>query len=79
MDIKDAKAAVGSRCRVLNPDRVCYTLSFAGEYILTGYGADVEFYNGKPRRTDRIQLESVELRPVRVWVPAECVELRDIT
>ncbi len=35
----------------------------------------VEYYDGVPQRTARVQVESVDLRPVRSWTEPEHIEL----
>lgn len=75
MDIKDAKAAVGRRCRVIEPHKCCWTMPLTGEYVITGHLEAVEYYDGVPQRTARVQVESVDLRPVRSWTEPEHIEL----
>lgn len=77
MEIKDIKTSMGRRCRVSEPETKSYTMPLTGEYIVTGYGYEVEYYDNVPRRTVRVQLEGTELRPVRVWLPPERIILME--
>lgn len=58
-----------------DPNKWCWTLPLTGVYVITGHSYEVEYYDGKPRRTVRVQVESVDLRPLRSWVPPERIIL----
>lgn len=58
-----------------DPHKWGWTMPLTGEYVITGYGYEVEYYNGKLLRTVRVQVESIDRRPIRVWVPPERIIL----
>ncbi len=75
MKINEIKSSIGRRCRMEDPNKWCWTLPLTGVYVITGHSYEVEYYDGKPRRTVRVQVESVDLRPLRSWVPPERIIL----
>lgn len=70
MTIKEIKAAIGKKCHMHNPS-FCWTMPLTGEYIITGYSYEVAYYDGKPRKTVRVQCERIDDSKLRVWVPPE--------
>lgn len=75
MKICEIKGSIGRRCRAADPHKWSWTMPLTGEYVITGYGYEIEYYDGEPRRTVRVQCESADGRRIRVWAPPERIEL----
>ena len=75
MKISEIKSSIGRRCWMIDPHKWGWSMPLTGEYVITGYFQSVEYYDGVPRRAVRVQVESVDLRPVRSWAEPEHIEL----
>ncbi|HIU56217.1 MAG TPA: hypothetical protein IAA61_00220 [Candidatus Ornithomonoglobus merdipullorum] len=75
MKISEIKSSIGRRCRMIDPHKWGWTMPLTGEYVITGHSYSVEYYDGVPRRSVLVQVESMDLRPVRAWVSPEKIIL----